>query len=236
MGQRRERRLQRARQLRVGAAVVAQWPCSPEGSPSSLPRVDRRRGRGRHLRGRRPARMTAPNGPCAPRPTARPRPPQAAKRAAIRATPRSRPRSPSCRRRRSTRSRRRRRTPAPAGASSTATRASGSGSSRRTAGSSPRTRCPGRRNYPRNGTYNVIRSINPGWSKTLRLPYFVGFTYGNTTDVGFHGIPLEPDGGPIQSDCRARQLPQPRLRPSEPGHREADVGLGADGHHRRRHA
>lgn len=60
----------------------------------------------------------------------------------------------------------------------------------------------GRRNYPRSGTYKVIRRINPGWSKTLRLPYFVGFTYGNTTDVGFHGIPLEPDGSPIQSDAQ----------------------------------
>jgi lipoprotein-anchoring transpeptidase ErfK/SrfK len=65
----------------------------------------------------------------------------------------------------------------------------------------------GRRNYPRNGTYKVIRRINPGWSKTLRLPYFVGFTYGNTTDVGFHGIPLEPDGSPIQSES---QLGTPR--------------------------
>jgi lipoprotein-anchoring transpeptidase ErfK/SrfK len=65
----------------------------------------------------------------------------------------------------------------------------------------------GRRNYPKSGTYHVIRRINPGWSKTLRLPYFVGFTYGNTTDVGFHGIPLEPDGTPIQSDS---QLGTPR--------------------------
>ena len=64
----------------------------------------------------------------------------------------------------------------------------------------------GRRNYPKSGTYHVFRRINPGWSKTLRLPYFVGFTYGNTTDVGFHGIPL--DGGrPIQSDS---QLGTPR--------------------------
>ena len=65
----------------------------------------------------------------------------------------------------------------------------------------------GRRNYPRNGTYKVIRRVNPGWSKTLRLPYFVGFTYGNTTDVGFHGIPLESDGTPIQSES---QLGTPR--------------------------
>ncbi len=60
----------------------------------------------------------------------------------------------------------------------------------------------GRRNYPRNGTYKVIRRINPGYSHTLRLPYFVGFTYGNTTDVGFHGIPLQPNGRPIESDSQ----------------------------------
>jgi lipoprotein-anchoring transpeptidase ErfK/SrfK len=58
----------------------------------------------------------------------------------------------------------------------------------------------GRRNYPRNGTYHVQRRVNPGWSKTLRLPYFVGFTYGSTTDVGFHGIPIRPSGSQIQSD------------------------------------
>jgi hypothetical protein len=60
----------------------------------------------------------------------------------------------------------------------------------------------GRRNYPRNGTYKVIRRVNPGYSHTLRLPYFVGFTYGNTTDVGFHGIPLQPGGRPIESDSQ----------------------------------
>jgi hypothetical protein len=65
----------------------------------------------------------------------------------------------------------------------------------------------GRRNYPRNGTYKVIRRINPGYSHTLRLPYFVGFTYGNTTDVGFHGIPLNPNGTPIEPNS---QLGTPR--------------------------
>jgi lipoprotein-anchoring transpeptidase ErfK/SrfK len=60
----------------------------------------------------------------------------------------------------------------------------------------------GRSNYPRNGTYHVIRKVNPGYAKTLRLPYFVGFTYGNTTDVGFHGIPLRPNGTPIQSESQ----------------------------------
>ena len=63
----------------------------------------------------------------------------------------------------------------------------------------------GRRNYPNTGTYKVFRRINPGSSENLRLPYFVGFTYGATTDVGFHGIPLEPDGTPIQSNAELGQ-------------------------------
>ncbi|MGZ4688630.1 MAG: L,D-transpeptidase [Acidimicrobiia bacterium] len=64
----------------------------------------------------------------------------------------------------------------------------------------------GHRNYPRPGTYKVIRRTNPGYSHTLRLPYFVGFTYGNTTDVGFHGIPLRPNGTPIESDSQLGQF------------------------------
>ena len=63
-------------------------------------------------------------------------------------------------------------------------------------------RVSGRRNYPRAGTFKVIRRINPGWSHTLRLPYFVGFTYGNTTDIGFHGIPLNPNGSQIEPDSQ----------------------------------
>jgi lipoprotein-anchoring transpeptidase ErfK/SrfK len=47
--------------------------------------------------------------------------------------------------------------------------------------------------------------VNPGWSKTLRLPYFVGFTYGTTTDVGFHGIPVRQNGSQIQSDAQLGQ-------------------------------
>jgi lipoprotein-anchoring transpeptidase ErfK/SrfK len=59
----------------------------------------------------------------------------------------------------------------------------------------------GRRGYPRTGTYKVIRKVHPGYSHTLRLPYFVGFTFGTTTDVGFHGIPLD-NGRQIQSDSQ----------------------------------
>jgi L,D-transpeptidase catalytic domain len=59
----------------------------------------------------------------------------------------------------------------------------------------------GRRGFPRTGTYKVIRRINPGVHGTLRLPYFVGFTFGKTTDVGFHGIPLS-GGRQIQRDSQ----------------------------------
>ncbi len=57
----------------------------------------------------------------------------------------------------------------------------------------------GRLNNPNPGTYQVFRKINPGSSGSLRLPYFVGFAYGATTDIGFHGIPLYPNGEQIQS-------------------------------------
>jgi len=61
----------------------------------------------------------------------------------------------------------------------------------------------GRRGTPRPGTYHVFRKLEMGHSKAhpdLRLPYFVGFAWGSTTDIGFHGIPLEPDGTPIERD------------------------------------
>jgi hypothetical protein len=60
----------------------------------------------------------------------------------------------------------------------------------------------GRRSYPEPGTYKVIRKVHPGMSHDLRLPYFVGFTYGTTTDVGFHGIPVRRNGSQIQSDSQ----------------------------------
>jgi hypothetical protein len=67
----------------------------------------------------------------------------------------------------------------------------------------------GRRGTPSPGTYHVFRKLEMGRSKAhpeLRLPYFVGFTWGSTTDIGFHGIPLRPDGSQIQDDA---QLGQP---------------------------
>lgn len=67
----------------------------------------------------------------------------------------------------------------------------------------------GRRGMPAAGTYHVFRKLEMGRSKShpdLRLPYFVGFTWGSTTDIGFHGIPLRPDNSQIESDS---QLGQP---------------------------
>ncbi len=46
----------------------------------------------------------------------------------------------------------------------------------------------------------MFKKIYPGRSGRLTLPHFVGFAHGNTTDIGFHGIPLYPSGRPIQSD------------------------------------
>ena len=67
----------------------------------------------------------------------------------------------------------------------------------------------GRRGTPSPGTYHVFRKLEMGHSKAhpdLRLPNFVGFAWGRTTDIGFHGIPLEPDGSQIEADA---QLGQP---------------------------
>jgi hypothetical protein len=67
----------------------------------------------------------------------------------------------------------------------------------------------GRRGIPRAGTYHVFRKLEMGRSlhhPDLRLPYFVGFAWGTTTDIGFHGIPLRPDNSQIEADS---QLGQP---------------------------
>ena len=67
----------------------------------------------------------------------------------------------------------------------------------------------GRRGTPSPGTYHVFHKLEMGRSKAhpnLRLPYFVGFAWGSTTDIGFHGIPLRPDGSQIERDD---QLGQP---------------------------
>ena len=66
-------------------------------------------------------------------------------------------------------------------------------------------RVSGRTGTPNPGEYHVFRKLEMGRSKShpdLRLPWFVGFAWGSTTDIGFHGIPLEPDGSQIEDDSQ----------------------------------
>jgi hypothetical protein len=69
-------------------------------------------------------------------------------------------------------------------------------------------RVSGNLRLPGPGLYHVIeegKRVN-GWSNGLRLPWFTRFTYGPTSDIGFHGIPVHPDGSLVQSEA---QLGQP---------------------------
>ena len=67
-------------------------------------------------------------------------------------------------------------------------------------------RVSGKVGVPAPGEYHVIRRLSPGGSGDLILPYFVGFAYGSSSDIGFHGIPLRRDGSPIQSDDELGQF------------------------------
>ena len=69
-------------------------------------------------------------------------------------------------------------------------------------------RVSGNLRLPKPGVYHVIeegKKVN-GWSGNLRLPWFTRFTYGPSADIGFHGIPVRPDGSWVQS---VEQLGQP---------------------------
>jgi lipoprotein-anchoring transpeptidase ErfK/SrfK len=69
-------------------------------------------------------------------------------------------------------------------------------------------RVSGNLSLPRPGLYHVIQEgkrVN-GWSGNLRLPWFTRFAYGPDSDIGFHGIPVRPDGSLVQSEA---QLGQP---------------------------
>lgn len=66
----------------------------------------------------------------------------------------------------------------------------------------------GNLSLPRPGLYHVIaegKRVN-GSSGNLRLPWFTRFAYGPDSDIGFHGIPVRPDGSLVQSEA---QLGQP---------------------------
>jgi lipoprotein-anchoring transpeptidase ErfK/SrfK len=67
-------------------------------------------------------------------------------------------------------------------------------------------RVSGNLSLPKPGIYHVMNKKHPGRSGDLTLPYFTGFAWGPSADIGFHGIPLRPDGTPIQSEA---QLGQP---------------------------
>lgn len=63
-------------------------------------------------------------------------------------------------------------------------------------------RVSGKTGVPRPGTYHVYKKSENGRSGSLRLPWFTSFAPGASTDIGFHGIPLRPDGSPIESDAQ----------------------------------
>ena len=51
------------------------------------------------------------------------------------------------------------------------------------------------------GTYSIQRRLNPDTAGDLILPYFQGFLRGSSGKwFGFHGIPLNPNGTPIEPD------------------------------------
>ena len=59
----------------------------------------------------------------------------------------------------------------------------------------------GRTGTPPFGTYTIQRRLNPDTAGSLILPYFQGFLRGSSGKwFGFHGIPLRPDGTPIEPD------------------------------------
>jgi hypothetical protein len=58
----------------------------------------------------------------------------------------------------------------------------------------------GRRGVPAPGTYHVFSKSNPSYAGSLRLPHMTRFAHGRSLAIGFHGIPLRPNGTPIQGD------------------------------------
>lgn len=67
----------------------------------------------------------------------------------------------------------------------------------------------GRRGYPKAGTYSVFSTSRHTRAGSLRMEYMVRFTKSRRTNVGFHSIPVDRRGRPIQSEA---QLGTPRSR------------------------
>jgi hypothetical protein len=56
----------------------------------------------------------------------------------------------------------------------------------------------GRRGVPAPGTYAVYSESAVAYSGNLRLFHMVRFAHGRSLAIGFHSIPVRPDGSPIQ--------------------------------------
>lgn len=65
----------------------------------------------------------------------------------------------------------------------------------------------GRRNLPRRGTYQVFSKSRHAWSTGgATMEYMIRFTWGSSLAIGFHSIPRDRNGRPLQSEA---QLGQP---------------------------
>jgi hypothetical protein len=63
----------------------------------------------------------------------------------------------------------------------------------------------GRRGVPAPGTYHVFSKSAQSSAGSLSLPHMTRFAHGRSAPIGFHGIPLRPNGAPIQSDAELGQ-------------------------------
>ena len=63
----------------------------------------------------------------------------------------------------------------------------------------------GRRTYPATGTYRVFSTSRHTRAGAVRMEYMVRFTKSRRTNVGFHSIPVNRRGVPIQSEAELGQ-------------------------------
>lgn len=63
----------------------------------------------------------------------------------------------------------------------------------------------GRKGYPKPGTYSVFSTSRHTRAGSLRMEYMVRFTKSKRTNVGFHSIPVNRRGRPIQSEAELGQ-------------------------------
>lgn len=61
----------------------------------------------------------------------------------------------------------------------------------------------GRRNLPARGTYSVFSKSRHAWSGSgTTMEYMIRFAWGNTLAIGFHSIPRNSAGRPIQTEAQ----------------------------------